>query len=299
MPLLHHTAAAPDFCALHHALATLAPGAPVIVMVHGYKFSPGDQRFCPHGDILSLTPKRRARAVSWPRHLGVGRSGAGPEPLCIAFGWNSRGTIWRAWRAARRAGADLAALLTAIQAHGRGPTGVIAHSLGARVALYAMRRAPARSIGRTVLIAGAAFRGNAQRAMASAAGQTAEVLNVTSSENAFYDTVFEVAVGHGRRSVGRGLQGALPRWLDLPIDTQATRDGLSALGHRIGLPERRMCHWSGYLRPGMFGLYRRWLTGPAALPLGVLAAHLPEPRRPLWRLPARLALHLPQPPMSY
>ena len=278
MPLIRYCTEIEGEADLRAALANLPATAPVIVMVHGYKFSPHSQDFCPFTDILSLAPRNRARGLSWPRHLGVGRTPPEQEPLCIAFGWNSRGTIWRAWRAAHRAGRDLARLLALVaEVRGHGAQ-VIAHSLGALVTLSAIRRAPQGSVGRVVLLSGAAFRSNAACAMASPAGRDAEVLNVTSGENLMFDMLLEAGLGLGRRSIGRGFDGGA-NWVNLRIDDAGHAAALHGLGHRIARPSRRVCHWSGYLRPGVFGLYRRWFAAPETLPPAMLRAHLPAPRR--------------------
>ncbi len=71
---------------LANALSELPQKAPIIILLHGYKFSPFHRKNDPHNHIYSLTPPRRCwKALSWPRHLGFGR-GRQNEGLCIAFG---------------------------------------------------------------------------------------------------------------------------------------------------------------------------------------------------------------------
>ena len=70
--------------ALSEALDGLPRGAPVVVMIHGYKHSPGAPSHDPHSHMLSLTPVRGGRSLSWPRHLGFGR-GDTREGLAIAL----------------------------------------------------------------------------------------------------------------------------------------------------------------------------------------------------------------------
>ena len=284
MPLIQFTAGLTTPNGLCRALAQHPKGAPVIVMIHGYKFAPHSEQFCPFQDIFAPIPPARTRAVSWPRHLGLGRSAPGCEPLCIAFGWFSRGSFWQAAQGARDVGAELAMLLRIIAQAGH-VAGIIAHSLGAQVALSALRLARPKDVGRVVLMAGAAFAKDAQTAMNSPAGRHTEVLNITSRENAFYDLVAEIAFGFSGRSIGRGMQKAPAGWIDLWIDDTATRETLRRMGHPIARPVRKMCHWSGYLRPGLFHLYRQWLSGPTTLHYGALASQIPP--RPIgkWRLP--------------
>jgi len=86
--------AGPVGAALGKALRAVPAEAPVVVMIHGFRFSPARPGRCPHGHILSPAPQSDSwKAVSWPRHLGF--SGRSPsEGLCIAFGWEAAGTIW-------------------------------------------------------------------------------------------------------------------------------------------------------------------------------------------------------------
>ena len=119
---------------LRRKLDVLPPGAPVVVMIHGWRYAPGFARDCPHGSILSLDPAPDdTRAVSWPRHLGLdGRTGLG-----IALGWNAKCDPWRAHLRAGWTGAALAEIARQVHDHSGRPIQVIAHSMGARVALSA------------------------------------------------------------------------------------------------------------------------------------------------------------------
>ena len=67
------------------ALTALPPGAPVAVMIHGYRFAPGAEGpNCPHRHIFSLDPPRNDRkAISWPASA-TGRATCVPA-LCRAF----------------------------------------------------------------------------------------------------------------------------------------------------------------------------------------------------------------------
>ena len=254
--------------ALAAALTDHAPGAPVVVMIHGYKHTPSVPGHSPHNHILALRPTRGGRSLSWPRHLGFGRGDAG-EGLAIAFGWEARGSIWQAYREAERAGRALAEVIRLVRASHSGRVDVIAHSLGARVALQAMRELPPASLGRAILLSGAEFQDEAVRALASPAGRTAEVLNVTSGENRIFDLMFErllqAPISSGR-AIGVGLPDPVARWTDLRIDCAATRAHLSNLGFRIAAPANYICHWSGYMRPGLFPIYTAVLRDRTAWP---------------------------------
>jgi hypothetical protein len=154
---------------------------------------------------------------------------------------------------------------------------VLAHSLGARVALAALPSLEPGAIGRAVLLAAAETRGRAARWLDCPAGRAAEIVNVTSRENALFDGLLEWLVAPhcwGERALGRGFGARSPRWVDLAIDDDRVRAALAALGYAIPAADRRVCHWSVYLRPGLFDVYRAILSG--ALPLTRLRAALPQ-----------------------
>ncbi len=267
--------------ALEQALAALPPGAPIIVMIHGYRFSPNDKRENPHDHILSLSPASgNWKAVSWPRHLGFGTHRA-EEGLCIAFGWDSLGTIWQAYAMAARAGQALARLLLQIDRLRPGTrVEALGHSLGARVILQALPHLTRPVLRRAILMAAAELRGPTEAALATPAGRVAEFINVTSRENDLYDFLIERLLPRARdRALGLGVSGR-PNWLDLQLDHDDTLRALARLGHPIAPPRLRICHWSLYLRPGVFGLYRALLRDD--LPLAALRAPLPETASPRW-----------------
>lgn len=276
-PQLHGLGEAPEALL---AEAVRSTRGPVVVMIHGYKFIPGHPRRCPHRHILGLERRRPCRkALSWPRALGF-TGAACDEGLGLAFGWHARGTLWDAWRRAEAAGAALAQVAEVLRAAApERPVHVVAHSLGARVALAAMARAPAGTFGRALLLAGAEFASSAEAALAAPGGRAAELVNVTSRENLLFDLLLETLVAPPRRgdvTLGRGLaQG--PRRLTLRLEDAHTLAALGRHGFSVAPPERRVCHWSAYLRPGVFDLYRALLRAPASTPLASLAAAVAPP----------------------
>jgi hypothetical protein len=252
-----------DRAALAERLAMLPPGAPVVALIHGYSFMPDLAGQCPHQHIFAVTPTiLDNKVISWPRHLGLNGSGG----LAIACGWPARGTLWRAHRRARAAGqalAELAAMVQDICPERR--LDVVGHSLGARVVLQALHHANPGAFGRIILLAGAESRSEALAAIATPAGKAAQITNVTTRENDLFDALFEWLLHGGcRTSIGQGLPSKAPNWQDLWIDHPATRAALARLGHALPAPRGRVCHWSPYLRPGTFGLYRALLTGDLA-----------------------------------
>lgn len=270
--------------------AALPPHAPVVVMIHGYRFSPHSPQHCPHRHILSLTPDTALRrALSWPAALGFSANGA--EGLAVAFGWEARGTLPAAYRNAAASGAELAALIDRLAVEARRPVALIGHSLGARVALSALRRAAPGAVDRVVTLAAAELRPAAEAAIASPAGMLAEVVNVTSRENDPYDFALEMIVAQGRRrALGFGLGRPRANWLDLPIDAPETLAGLGRLGFPVSGRTSRACHWSPYLREGLFDVWRAVLCQPERLSLPVLAGARPDRMSRRWsrllRLPA-------------
>lgn len=264
-----------DRVALGRALVDLPPGAPVVLLVHGFKFHPGIPEHSPHAHIFSLTPPRDCwKAVSWPRHLGFGR-GRADEGLCIAVGWPGTGSIWRAYAQAGATGAALAPFIDELALCAGRPVDVIGHSLGARVALAALRGVAPGSMGRAILLNGAEFAAPARRGMSSDGGRAAEVFNIVAGENALFNGLIRAAVWPADRTIGAGLNRQRPgNWLDIRVDGEPVRDALGRMGYRVPAPKRRVCHWSTYLRPGLFPLYRDLIRRREALPMAHVARQL-------------------------
>ncbi len=263
-----------------HALRAHTGKGPVLIMLHGYRYSPSQHRNSPHVSLLAAG--QPGADAGWPRRMGFGTGTAG-KGLCIAFGWEAGGTIWRANREAGLAGATLADLIRMLHANGKRPVNIMAHSLGARVALAALPQLQAGMINRMILLTGAEFRSTAEAALASPAGRSAEVLNITSRENDVFDFLYEWLLAPlrvGARTVGAGL--ALSHCVTAQIDHPAHLAGLAALGFPTAAANRRMCHWSAYLRPGLFALYRAFLDADHRLSLAQLRAALPESPEPRW-----------------
>ncbi|WP_417207139.1 alpha/beta hydrolase [Antarctobacter sp.] len=274
------------------AAALAADTGPVTIMVHGYKYLPGHPVHCPHGSLLSPEPRNTGRKiVSWPERLGLhGQHGQG---LAISFGWKARGSIWAAHRQAKAAGQALATLVRDIRRYAPSRRiNVIAHSLGARVALTAVRAGAPGAISCAVLLAAAEYGAAACGTLDSDAGRRTEVLNVTSRENDLYDFVLEWLVPpqqRGDRMLGHGGLRH-PRMVTLQLDDAQSLAALRRAGFPIAAPERLICHWSPYLRDGVFPLYRAVLTGE--MPLDRLRALLPAQCAPRW---SRLRPRLPRP----
>jgi len=266
------------------ALHNLPRGASVTVMIHGFRFSPWDEQNTPHSHILSLAPRRDCwKAVSWPRHLHLGDAGAG---LGIGFGWHAKGSLTRVAARAFGVGRTLADMLSSIkQLRPDLHVNIMAHSLGARVALAALNDLPRGHVDRLILLSGAEYRSIAVAAMRSPAGRAAQVLNVTSGENTLFDAMFRLGVPAPSLAdwpLSGGLSEA-PGWTDLRVDCPATLAVLRDFGIRTRAPATRVCHWSTYLRPGLFKLYRGVFDPARPDLMPRLAAALPRPAAALPR----------------
>jgi len=253
----------------------------VTVMTHGYRFSPqvGDIRN-PHRHILTDGPVPNCwKAVSWPRHLRIGRS----ETLGVALGWPALGSLGQAYRRAEQAGAALARIARIVAAQRPDlPVNVMAHSLGARVALSALPLLPEGALSRLILLSGAEYRGAATRALASPAGRGVRVVNVATQENLPFDLAFRALIRPRHWTdwpLAAGLAEDRPNWLDLRIDCPRQIDRLNEIGFRLRPPVGRYCHWSGYMRPGVFGLYRALLSERGDAVFARMRAALAEDRQ--------------------
>ncbi|QFT93490.1 Alpha/beta hydrolase family protein [Roseovarius sp. THAF9] len=278
-----HDAAQPLLSTLRRAL--VRPG-PVIIMTHGFKFEPGHPNACPHTHILSLAPKSGTwKAKSWPRGLGFG-AGNRDEGLAIGFGWSARGSIWDAYKQAEQAGFCLADLVSMIRrvAPDR-PVHLMAHSMGARVALGALPRLRAGAIGRVLLLNGAEFGTAARAAIESDAGRAAEIISVTTRENDLFDFLMERLISapeHGDRSLAQALPQR-QNTLTVQLDHPDTLPSLERTGFRVAPGRARFyCHWSTYLREGLFDFYRALLREPQHVTLSRLRAQLPDMPDPRW-----------------
>ena len=262
---------------LAKALLENAGRRPVLIMVHGYRYSPKHVHLDANNFILQDGDKE-----GWPHQMGYGTDTA-DQGICIAFGWDAGGTIWRAAHEAGRAGLALAVLIRHLAHLGAGPVNIIAHSLGARVALACLHHLAPGMINRMVMMTGAELRSTAECALQTPAGQSTQVLNVISRENDVFDCLYEwllVPLRFGARTLGAGLD--LPHCLTAQIDNPHHLAGLRSLGFPTADGTRRMCHWSTYLRPGLFALYGAFLGPDATISFVDLRAALPNTLTRRW-----------------
>ncbi|MEO0990287.1 MAG: hypothetical protein AAFX00_04965 [Pseudomonadota bacterium] len=265
---------------LSRNISALPQGAPIVVLIHGYKYSPFVPGRNPHETLLSLDPHSdMARVVSWPRHLGFGTDDAA-EGLCISLGWHARGRLKTVFDMAPDAGLALAKVLGMIQR----PVSILTHSMGARVALTALPHANAGSVRRLVMLSAADYQSTAAAALTSPAGQAAEFVNVTSRENDLFDFLLDLGVNAPwvDRTLGHGLLGSHDNWLDIQLDDASALDGLGRLGYPIEPARNLVCHWSTYLRPGALAFYAALMRNADRIPLPWLKDALPGTSTPRW-----------------
>lgn len=257
----------PSHRRLQAGLQGLRPKAPIVIMLHGFKYDPALPARNPHRHIFSVNPDKGAKRVaSWPRRLGL----RGPKGMAIGFGWHACGTIWQAHRQASTAAEALTILVRRIHHHAPDhPIHIVAHSLGARVALQSLSVLPQDSLNRVILIAAAAFEHELTDALNSPAGRNAEVINIRSRANTLFDLMLRAALPHWGVTVGRG-RITHPSLLDIDLDCNKTQSGLSSAGFSIARARCTICHWSGYLRQDVCALYRGLLHRPERTPLPYL-----------------------------
>ena len=295
--------------ALAAALERLAPGTPVVVLVHGYKFDPFHPAKDPHDSLFAPDPRAEgSRIRSWPEGLGLPCDD--PETgFGIGFAWPAsaahlphllttrRTGFAHVYDRAETFGARLAELIALLQSLApERPVDILAHSLGARVALAALPhlRTPP---GRMILLGAAEFDTRARAYLAEAPGPGPAIYNVTARANDFYDAMFETfapRTSWSERALGLGLTGGRANWLDLQLDRAEVTAWMNARGISLEPARARFCHWSFYTRRGAFVLYRAILRRRPGWDLGSLRAEpslaAQEPRwsrlRPPRRAPA-------------
>jgi pimeloyl-ACP methyl ester carboxylesterase len=274
---------------------------PAVILLHGYKYAPSQPAHSPHAKIFGDSPE------AWPAQLGFG-SGQSDDGLAIAFGWYARGALHSVYKRATQLGETLSVLIAMLKARTpHRPVHIVAHSLGAQAALAALGHLPAGAVDRLLLLTGASFSSFAEEMLATPAGRTAEVFNITSRENDFFDLMFEklvAAPARGDRTIGAGIAAKNTRTLQLDCDR--TLAAFARRGFEIASAERRVCHWSAYTRPGVMALYAALLRNPGDLPLDAFDADLPPEPAARWsRLAAlgpwpevSLPTHFPQLPLA-
>jgi hypothetical protein len=302
--------AAPDTPAdwretLRGLLARLPGEAPVAILVHGYRYSWRPLRGLPCHDphrllylLDEIAPcaRKRPRTANWPHALGFSRRAA-RDGLCIALGWDARhwrpglNRFARVHRTAQNTAAALVTLVRAVASadpHRR--VDCLSHSLGARVVIQALRRAPDLPVARAILLGGAEHSAEARLALEAQdrAGGATEFYHMLSRANDVYDGLFQLfapsPLEPGDVPLGvRGLGRTHRRWLDLQLDHPETRRWLTRQGLAPQRPPERVSHWSFYADPGAMALYRAILRDRRHWSIGAMRDRgLPTRIEPRW-----------------
>lgn len=257
-----------DRC-LTRKLAATAPGDPIVLLIHGYRYSYCRGPSNPHKTLYRTAPwdrKYPKRQTSWPRALGF-RDTQDDPGLCLAIGWDARGKLSEAFARAEAVGRALGRLIERLHALAPGrPIKLMGHSLGGRVALAALRALPAAAVRQAILLAPADFDTHARLTLDSPAGAAAEILQISPTENWIFDRLLEQALRrhpHAGAALGRCPPMA-QNWAALRLESEAELRALAHLGYAVAPRAARVCHWSAYLREGAMDLYSALLTGQAS-----------------------------------
>lgn len=297
--------------ALAHALHGASSAAPVLFMIHGYRYDPndaaGDPRRDPHRVVLRPAHRRTraAQPLSWPEALGFDeppeRRGA-EQGLAIGVGWSSlppagrrgsgagRALSWAYGAAAQTAESVASILRFAAATRSDLRFDLFAHSLGARVAFLALRIAASEGwsgrIGRILALGAAEYQDMALRAARCCRPGGPEVINFTSRANDPYDALLQLlgpraALARNARPLGAGGLGRrAPGWIDIQLDHPAMQGWLARQGVAVAGAGRFCRHDAFYARSGIAALHRRLLdrrwTGEDLRAAGVVEAI--EPR---------------------
>ena len=292
---------------LRAAIARLPADAPVAILVHGYRYTwrprplRGLARHDPHRllyllDDLAPSARKRPRTANWPRALGFSEDGL-EDGLCIALGWDAR--HWRPGldcfaKVHRTAAHTAAAVITlarlVARLDPRRRVDCLSHSLGARVVLQALGRAPDLPIARAILLGGAEYSAEARAVLdrQDRAGGTTEFVHVIARANDVYDGLFQLFAPRpttpGDVPLGvRGLGRAHRRWLDLQLDHAEVRHWLTSQGLAPQRRPDRISHWGFYADPGAMAFYRAILRERGRYSIGAMRARgLPAAIEPRW-----------------
>lgn len=253
------------------AIQRLPAQAPVVIMIHGFRYAPEAPFSDPHLTLYSSAANQIGRCLaSWTDGMGFSDTGF-DDGLAVGFGWeaaahspswhpmNMRG-FPRIYKNAAVAGERLARVCHWINELAPDRTiDLMAHSLGARVALRAVHL-HSTNIGRVILMGAAEYASEADQVMKRLPHPSPlEVFNIRARENVFYDFLFEALAPRKKRgdiAIGRGYDGPHHRWLNVATDDASTLQALSVRGVGLGRSQARITHSGFYTRPGMFGFYQ-------------------------------------------
>ena len=309
---LHAAAPGEDLAAgLRRRLRDGADGAPVVVLVHGFKFHPDVPGADPHRSLFALRPAGDGRRIrSWPEGLGF-RDDAGESGLCVGFAWpasapmlgslvtTGRTGFARVYDRAAGYGARLAELVALLAAAGARAAGGPARPFPRRPG---GARRPAGPRGR----AGAGDPARRRRARRPGAGlrrapagrrarrrsTTSPPAPTTSTTSPSRPSPRAAPAASGRW--GSGSARRSPQWLDLQLDRAEVTAWVNGLGIPLTAASARLCHWGFYTRGGALAVYEAILRRRPGWDIASLrAAPCFTEQEPRW---SRLLPRRPAPP---
>lgn len=249
---------------LTEALSTIPEEAPVVLLLHGMRYSWRRGGVCDPQRTLYATEGARA-GTAWPKRLGF--SEEDDDGVCIAFGWDAPGLISVASANASAARAAPALKQVLELTHGLGRRiDVFAHSLGCALLFQAMTNAPRGAVRRAVLL-GPAVRRGAGRRIASMRPET-EFLHVMARANDLFDEAYHRLLrdrgdAHDKPLGVAGAGGDLENWLDFQLDHEEAQAWLTTCKSRPTVLTRPICHRLFYEDDAAMALYRDVLRDAA------------------------------------
>ncbi|MFT5181539.1 MAG: hypothetical protein ACI8S3_001423 [Alphaproteobacteria bacterium] len=254
------------------------------VMVHGYAYDPSDdadEDDDPYQRVFGRPGETIGQGESWLPIVGeTDDDGSGLADIAVGFGWTSRADMadfahagwnhsyqYAALDLAVEASLTLALLIRALSDAGL-TVDVLAHSMGTRTTVQALRRLGAVGAGGAVLMAGSEFSLDTRDAMKAV---TTDVYNLVIEDDAVLNWGAEEACHPYRRVnavesrvIGAGGMAPSADWLDLQLDRRRFehRSDFDAWFRNRGYelsPEPtkgRGQHWAHYLHDGNRALMR-------------------------------------------
>lgn len=258
---------------------TIAP-RPMVVLINGFNFNPGDDN--------DDNPHRGLFGKQWRPHLSRLPDIAAGRTDLLAFGWFSAEMSLRSWLRAwmngrynpYRWGWDLAEKAAGVLASVIGwdpglddpidprptlpPVDLIAHSLGARLALGVLRQVQPGRVRRVLLLNGAEY---SQTGKVVAAYSRAQVLNIVVRADDVLAMLGRVFAPERfvAKVVGRdGIIGPPRHWADVVLDDPLVKQRAAAAGWpdvEGNAPQSRWDHWFSYTHAPNWALFSSFLAG--------------------------------------
>ncbi len=264
---------------LNRMITNCSPEAPVVILIHGLRYSWRQGRGCnPQTTLYLAEPleedrRRRPLRANWPHQLGFTENGR-EDGVCIAFGWDAGriSDLRKADEMLARHTPALVSVIEAIHAAGR-EADCFGHSLGSALVLNAIFNQPGLPVRRALLLGPAERRSRAaQAALVQQNHAQTEFLHVMARANDVFDEAYHQLAPRAEDVYDpplgvEGIGVALSNWMDLQIDHPETRRWLASCGLPPTRPPERLSHWAYYNDPSVMAFYASVLrdTAPSCL----------------------------------